>query len=143
MVVRALAPSVDQPKFSEGRAMPEAELKRLAAESRREPGANWKRWEPYLAERQWRTVRRLLQGRQAVAALYARSVDMAAYRWREDCCWALPIVSAGFASHSRCGNGVDPILKSAYWALRGWRVITAKTSRKPTTVSIQLPRTLI
>lgn len=57
MVVRALAPSVDQPKFSEGRAMPEAELKRLAAESRREPGANWKRWEPYLAERQWRTVR--------------------------------------------------------------------------------------
>lgn len=54
-----------------------------------------------------------------MAALYARSVDMAAYRWREDCCWALPIVSAGFASHSRCGNGVDPILKKRLLGLTG------------------------
>ncbi|MFG0335711.1 MAG: hypothetical protein ACF8TS_20315, partial [Maioricimonas sp. JB049] len=34
-----------------------AELDRLAAEVRRDPDSNWKRWGPYLSERQWGTVR--------------------------------------------------------------------------------------
>ena len=33
----------------------DAEAERLAADARREK--NWKRWGPYLAERQWGTVR--------------------------------------------------------------------------------------
>lgn len=37
--------------------MSDAESRRLLAESQRQPGANWKRWGPYLAERQWGTVR--------------------------------------------------------------------------------------
>ena len=35
--------------------MPNAEQKRLEEDTRRE--RNWKRWGPYLAERQWATVR--------------------------------------------------------------------------------------
>src|ERR1044072_1623655 len=35
--------------------MPDAERERLAEDSRRE--RNWKRWGPYLSERQWGTVR--------------------------------------------------------------------------------------
>lgn len=35
--------------------MPGQEVRRLRADAARE--ANWKRWGPYLAERQWATVR--------------------------------------------------------------------------------------
>jgi hypothetical protein len=38
-----------------GRPQPDAENERLAEDARREK--NWKRWGPYLAERQWGTVR--------------------------------------------------------------------------------------
>ena len=38
-----------------GRPQPDAETERLAEDARREK--NWKRWGPYLAERQWGTVR--------------------------------------------------------------------------------------
>lgn len=124
--------------------MPEAELKRLAAESRREPGANWKRWEPYLAERQWRTVRED----------YSKDGRPWLHFTHEVSIW--PLIAGEKIAVGHYQSSVQALLptrvvemvsirflRSAYWALRGWRVITAKTSRKPTTVSIQLPRTLI
>ena len=38
-------------------AAPDAETMRLADDANRVPGANWKRWGPYLSERAWGTVR--------------------------------------------------------------------------------------
>ncbi|MBM82200.1 MAG: hypothetical protein CMJ78_16660 [Planctomycetaceae bacterium] len=34
-----------------------AETQHLAAAANRDPDGNWKRWGPYLSERQWGTVR--------------------------------------------------------------------------------------
>ena len=45
----------DIPVPRPGPAAADAETLRLAADARRE--ANWKRWRPYLSERQWGTGR--------------------------------------------------------------------------------------
>ncbi len=34
-----------------------AEMHRMAQDARREKNGNWKRWGPYLSDRQWGTVR--------------------------------------------------------------------------------------
>ena len=63
--------------------MPTAESIRLDEDARRD--LNWKRWGPYLAERQWGTVREDYSATGDVWESFTH--DMArsrAYRWGED-----------------------------------------------------------
>ncbi|MFV0442560.1 MAG: MGH1-like glycoside hydrolase domain-containing protein [Planctomycetaceae bacterium] len=61
------------------------EWERLAAEARREPGHNWKRWGPYLAERQWGTIREdySADGRPWEYFTHEDAIYRA-YRWGEE-----------------------------------------------------------
>ena len=62
-----------------------AEFERLEAEIRREPNHDWKRWGPYLAERQWGTIREDVS-RDGLAWDHFTYEQAAyrAYRWGED-----------------------------------------------------------
>src|ERR1700712_1432045 len=98
----------------------DAERQRLEDVRLNRPGANWKRWGPYLAERAWGTVREDYSpdGRawDFLPHDWARSK---AYRWNEDglagicddyqhLCFALAL-----------WNGKDPILKERAFGLTG------------------------
>src|SRR6187399_1657975 len=93
-----------------------AELERLAEDARREK--NWKRWGPYLAERQWGTVREDYSGNgEAWDYLPHDHARSRAYRWGED-------GIAGFSDHHQriclavaLWNERDPILKERLFGL--------------------------
>ena len=60
-----------------------AEKGRLAEDGRRDK--NWKRWGPYLAERQWGTVREDYSARRRVLGYFPHDhARSRAYRWGED-----------------------------------------------------------
>ena len=84
--------------------MGEAERLRLEEDDRREK--NWKRWGPYLAERQWGTVREDYSA-DGDAGTTSRTITRAAARTAgaRTGCSASPIASAGCASRSRSGTG--------------------------------------
>src|SRR5258708_38110513 len=64
-------------------APPDAESRRLLEDERREK--NWKRWGPYLAERQWATVREdYSQDGDAWKYFPHEHARSRAYRWGED-----------------------------------------------------------
>src|SRR5947199_5138800 len=102
----------------------------------------WRKWGPYLSERQWGTVREdySVDGN----AWESFSHDQArsrAYRWGEDglagpcderqfLCFALAL-----------WNERDPILKERAFGLTNNEGITARTSRSTTTSSTRRPRT--
>ena len=93
-----------------------AERRRLAASARRE--VHWKRWGPYLSERQWGTVREdYSEGGAAWESFPHDHARSRAYRWGEDglggisdrrqlVCFALAL-----------WNGNDPILKERLFGL--------------------------
>ncbi len=80
-----------------------AERRRLAEDAARE--RNWKRWGPYLSERQWGTVREDYSADgdswDYFPHDHARS---RAYRWGEDGLLGICDREAGCASRSRCGT---------------------------------------
>ncbi|QDU43091.1 Mannosyl oligosaccharide glucosidase [Symmachiella dynata] len=100
--------------------MPQAELNRLAAESRRETGANWKRWGPYLAERQWGTVREdySSDGRPWLHFTHEEAV-WRAYRWGEDGLLGITDRQCRLCFAVALWNGQDPILKERLFGLTG------------------------
>lgn len=100
--------------------MPIAEANRLAAESRREPDANWKRWGPYLAERQWGTVREdySTDGRPWLSFTHEEAT-WRAYRWGEDGLLGLTDRQCRLCFAVALWNGVDPILKERLFGLTG------------------------
>ena len=62
-----------------------AERLRLEREARREPGENWKRWGPYLSERQWGTVREDYSSNGQPWDYFKHDDARGrAYRWGED-----------------------------------------------------------
>ncbi len=62
-----------------------AEQLRLAEEDKRTRGHQWKRWGPYLSERQWGTVREdYSPGGDAWSYLPHDAARSTAYRWGED-----------------------------------------------------------
>ena len=64
-------------------AIPDAEVRRLEADARREQ--NWKRWGPYLSERQWGTVREdYSEGGDVWEHFPHEHARSRAYRWGED-----------------------------------------------------------
>ena len=97
-----------------------AELRRLAAESNREPGANWKRWGPFLSERQWGTVREDdgTTGEPWQAFTHDDAV-WKAYRWGEDGILGITDRQCRLCFAIALWNGKDPILKERLFGLGG------------------------
>ena len=100
--------------------MPATEQERLAAESRREPGANWKRWGSYLAERQWGTVREdySTDGKPWNHFTHEEAL-WRAYRWGEDGLLGFTDRQCRLCFAIALWNGVDPILKERLFGLTG------------------------
>ncbi len=66
-------------------AKPEIERERLAAADRREPGSDWRRWGPFLSERQWGTVREDYSPNGEAWGYFPYEHSLSrAYRWGED-----------------------------------------------------------
>ncbi|MCA9792741.1 MAG: glucosidase, partial [Candidatus Eremiobacteraeota bacterium] len=88
-------------------------------ESRRREG-NWKRWGPYLAERQWATVREDYSANGdswgSFPHAHARS---RVYRWGEDGLLGLCDRQCRLALAPALWNGRDPILKERLFGLTG------------------------
>ena len=93
-----------------------AEGKRLAADATR--AANWKRWGPYLAERQWATVREDYSADgdswNHFPHDHARS---RAYRWGEDGLLGISDRECRLCFAIALWNGRDPILKERLFGL--------------------------
>ena len=81
-------------------------------------GAPWRRWGPYLSERQWGTVREDYSPDGAAWDYlphdHARS---RAYRWGEDGSPVSPTTGCSGASSLALWNGHDPILKERLFGL--------------------------
>ncbi len=95
------------------------ELDRLAEDARRE--RNWKRWGPYLAERQWGTVR---EDYSADAEswnyfTYEQAISRA-YRWGEDGLLGICDRECRLCFALALWNGNDPILKERLFGLTGF-----------------------
>jgi hypothetical protein len=96
--------------------MPEAEQQRLRDAD--ENGVPWRRWGPYLSERQWGTVREdATRGPNSWSAFTHDEARSRAYRWGED-------GLAGFSDDQQLlclslalWNGADPILKERLYGL--------------------------
>jgi len=93
---------------------------RLEEEMTRRPDANWKRWGPYLAERQWGTVREdySADGRpwEHFPHDQARS---RAYRWGEDGLLGFCDRQCRLCFSPALWNGRDPIIKERLFGLSG------------------------
>lgn len=96
----------------------DAEHHRLAADAQRLPGAYWKRWGPYLPERQWGTVREDYSDHgtcwEYVSHDHARS---RAYRWGEDGLLGICDRHCRLCFALALWNGRDPILKERLFGL--------------------------
>ncbi|MDB5392375.1 MAG: hypothetical protein JWM11_8021 [Planctomycetaceae bacterium] len=89
------------------------EARRLVEDAQRLK--NWKRWGPYLSERQWATVREDYSpdGRLWESFPYEHSIARA-YRWGEDGLLGMTDRDAVCASRWPSGTAKTPILKSDY-----------------------------
>jgi len=95
-----------------------AERDRLAADVRRE--ANWKRWGPYLAERQWGTVREDYSADGDVWNAFSHDAARSrAYRWGEDGLLGICDRECRLCFSVALWNGRDPILKERLFGLTG------------------------
>jgi len=94
------------------------EHQRLTEDHQR--GANWKRWGPYLSERQWATVREDYspdgEAWQAFPHAHARS---RAYRWGEDGLLGITDRQCRLCFALALWNHRDPILKERLYGLAG------------------------
>ena len=82
----------------------DAERRRLAEDAQRR--LDWKRWGPYLSERQWGTVREdYSPGGDCWDYFPHDHARSRAYRWGEDGLLGITDRNAGCASRSRCGTG--------------------------------------
>ncbi|HKN65614.1 MAG TPA: hypothetical protein VJW73_05020, partial [Gemmatimonadaceae bacterium] len=98
--------------------MPTAESIRLQEDIRRE--LNWKRWGPYLSERQWGTVREDYSASGDVWDSFTH--DMArsrTYRWGEDGLLGITDRECRLCFALALWNGRDPILKERLFGLDG------------------------
>ena len=95
-----------------------AERQRLAEDERRE--GNWKRWGPYLAERQWGTVREDYSEQGKVWESFPREqAPSRAYRWGEDGLLGVTDREGRLCFALALWNGRDPILKERLFGLSG------------------------
>src|SRR5512146_1303833 len=98
--------------------MLDAERIRLAEDESRE--RNWKRWGPYLSERQWGTVREdYSPGGTAWEAFPHDHARSRAYRWGEDGIAGISDRHQMICFALALWNGRDPILKERIFGLTG------------------------
>ena len=99
-------------------AGPGAEAVRLAEDARREK--NWKRWGPYLPERQWGTVREdYSEFGDCWNYLPHDHARSRAYRWGEDGLLGITDREGRLCLALALWNGRDPILKERLFGLTG------------------------
>jgi hypothetical protein len=95
-----------------------AEEQRLAEDAARK--RNWKRWGPYLSERQWGTVREDYSESGAVWEYFPHDhARSRAYRWGEDGLLGLCDREGRLCFAVALWNGRDPILKERLFGLTG------------------------
>jgi Glycosyl hydrolase family 63 C-terminal domain len=95
-----------------------AEQERLAADAKR--AANWKRWGPYLSERQWATVREDYSPEGACWDYFPHDhARSRAYRWGEDGLLGITDRECRLCFALALWNGKDPILKERLFGLTG------------------------
>jgi len=99
--------------------MPEAEWDRLTSEDKREKGANWRRWGPYLAERQWGTVRESTVEAEPWLNFTHEEARWRAYRWGEDGLLGISDRQCRLCFALALRNEKDPILKERLFGLTG------------------------
>ena len=94
------------------------ELVRLAQDARREK--NWKRWGPYLSERQWGTVREDYSPDGSCWEYFPHDhARSRAYRWGEDGLLGICDREGRLCFALTLWNGRDPILKERLFGLTG------------------------
>jgi hypothetical protein len=95
-----------------------AEGRRLEEDGRREK--NWKRWGPYLSERQWATVREDYSPYGNCWDYFPHDhARSRAYRWGEDGLLGITDRECRLCFGLALWNGVDPILKERLFGLAG------------------------
>jgi hypothetical protein len=95
-----------------------AEQKRLIEDALR--NANWKRWGPYLSERQWATVREDYSADGSVWDYFPHDhARSRAYRWGEDGLLGITDRECRLCFALALWNGRDPILKERLFGLTG------------------------
>ncbi len=98
--------------------MPNAEEKRLTEAHQR--SQNWKRWGPYLSERQWGTVREDYSPYGTCWDYFPHDhARSRAYRWGEDGLLGITDRQARLCFALALWNGKDPILKERLYGLNG------------------------
>jgi hypothetical protein len=96
----------------------DAETRRLDEDSRRE--RNWKRWGPYLSERQWGTVREDYSESGNCWGYFSHDQARSrAYRWGEDGLLGITDRQCRLCFALALWNGRDPILKERLFGLTG------------------------
>ncbi|MGA2712138.1 MAG: glucosidase [Bryobacteraceae bacterium] len=97
---------------------PNPERARLAEDARREK--NWKRWGPYLSERQWGTVREDYSATGECWSYFPHEhARSRAYRWGEDGLLGICDREGRLCFALALWNGQDPILKERLFGLTG------------------------
>src|ERR687884_2029355 len=105
----------------------DAEHQRI--EQSRNGQKNWRRWGPYLSERQWGTVREdYSPGGTAWDAFPHDHARSRTYRWGEDGLLGISDNHARLCFALALWNEADPILKERLFGLTGTEGNTAKTS---------------
>ena len=95
-----------------------AEHQRLSEDDRRE--VNWKRWGPYLSERQWGTVREDYSADGNVWSYFTHDESRSrAYRWGEDGLLGWCDRECRLCFGVALWNGKDSILKERLFGLNG------------------------
>jgi hypothetical protein len=96
--------------------MESAEMRRVIEDAHRDK--NWKRWGPYLSERQWGTVREDYSGNgDAWASFPHDHARSRAYRWGEDGLLGWTDRQSRLCFAVALWNGRDPILKERLFGL--------------------------
>jgi hypothetical protein len=94
------------------------EARRLEEDARREK--NWKRWGPYLSERQWGTVREDYSADGSCWTYFPHDhARSRAYRWGEDGLLGITDRECRLCFALALWNGRDPILKERLFGLTG------------------------
>jgi hypothetical protein len=97
---------------------PDPESQRLREDARREK--NWKRWGPYLSERQWGTVREDYSADGDAWRYFPHDQARSrAYRWGEDGLLGITDRECRLCFALALWNGRDPILKERLFGLSG------------------------
>src|SRR5205823_2267537 len=93
---------------------------REAGAERGEPSVPWHRWGPYLAERQWGTVREDYSAHGTAWDFFPHDhARSRAYRWGEDGLLGICDDQMRLCFALALWNGVDPILKERLFGLTG------------------------